>query len=164
MLRNVLLLRRPAFALQPQPTPSAPGTRHIRTAAAAGALRQLQHHDLSANFTHTAAEGFVRRNPFAPIGDAADQRIDQFVWRDLARWQQRTAIVCGDTGRQLTYAQLRDHCAATAVRLQRQLALRRDDVVAVCLPNCPDFAIACLGALEAELVVTTVNPIYTAGE
>lgn len=71
---------------------------------------------------------------------------------------------CGETGRKYTYAKLRDHSAAVAVRLQTKFKLKRGDVVAICLPNIPEFAIALLGALEAGLVVTTINPIYTAGD
>lgn len=70
--------------------------------------------------------------------------------------------VCGVTGQQYTYAQLRDHSAALAIRLQRKIKI--GDVAAICLPNIPDFAIALLGVLEAGLIVTTINPIYTAGE
>jgi len=34
-------------------------------------------------------------------------------------------------------------------------------VLAVLLPNIPEFAVTALGAIEAGLTVTTVNPIYT---
>lgn len=73
--------------------------------------------------------------------------------------------VCGDTDRTIKYSVLRDHCAALAVRLQRpEFGLKPHDVIALCLPNSPDFAIASLGALEAGLSLTTINPIYTAGK
>lgn len=72
--------------------------------------------------------------------------------------------VCGETGRQYTYAQLRDHCATLAIRLQQpKFNLQHGDVIALCLPNSPEFAIAALGAIESGLVITTVNPIYTPG-
>lgn len=67
------------------------------------------------------------------------------------------------SGRQYTYAQLRDSCAALAVRLQTKFKLQRGEVIAICIPNLPEFPIVALGALEAGLVVTTMNPIYTAG-
>lgn len=35
--------------------------------------------------------------------------------------------------------------------------------MAVALPNIPEYAIAVLGAIEAGLTVTTINPLYTAG-
>lgn len=71
--------------------------------------------------------------------------------------------MCGETGRKYTYSQLRDHSAAVAFRLQTKFNLKRGDVVAICLPNVPEFAIALLGVLEAGLVITTLNPIYTEG-
>ncbi|KAL5275147.1 hypothetical protein ACFFRR_001234 [Megaselia abdita] len=44
------------------------------------------------------------------------------------------------------------------------LNLKPRDVIAVCLPNLPEYPIAVFGAFEAGLTVTTVNPIYTAEE
>lgn len=72
--------------------------------------------------------------------------------------------MCGITGRQYTYSRLRDHSAALAIRLNSKLNLQIGDVIAVCLPNMPEFPIASLGAIEAGLVITTINPIYTAGK
>lgn len=66
------------------------------------------------------------------------------------------------TGRSYTYAQLRDHSAALAIRMHNQLNLQIGDVIAVCLPNMPEFPIAVLGSIEAGLIATTINPIYTA--
>jgi acyl-CoA synthetase (AMP-forming)/AMP-acid ligase II len=37
------------------------------------------------------------------------------------------------------------------------------DMLAVALPNIPEFPLALFGAIEAGLVVTTVNPIFTPG-
>lgn len=59
---------------------------------------------------------------------------------------------------------MRDHCAALAVRLQTQFQLKQNDVVAVCLPNLPEYPIATLSVTEAGLIITTVNPTYTAGK
>lgn len=67
------------------------------------------------------------------------------------------------TGRSYTYAKLRDHSAAFAVRLQKHLKLEQNDVMAICMPNIPEYPIAMFGSIEAGLVVTTINPIYTPG-
>lgn len=64
----------------------------------------------------------------------------------------------------MTYAKLRDQCRALAVRLRTSLKLKKDDTIGICLPNSIEFPIVALAALEAELSVTTINPIYTAGE
>lgn len=72
--------------------------------------------------------------------------------------------MCGVTGRKYTYSQLRDHSAAFALRLQQKFKLKPGDIIAICLPNCPEYPVAIFGAIEAGLVVTTINPIYTAGK
>lgn len=56
------------------------------------------------------------------------------------------------------------HCKQYALAVRLQKHVRPGDVAAICLPNIPDFAITLLGSLEAGLVLTTINPIYTAGE
>ena len=70
---------------------------------------------------------------------------------------------CGVTSRKYTYAQARDHSNYVA-RSLLTMGLKTGDVVALVLPNLPETAIAFLGCLEAGVIVTTVNPIYTAGE
>ena len=42
--------------------------------------------------------------------------------------------------------------------------MKEGDTCAVCLPNLPEFPIAVLGAIEAGLIISTVNPIYTSGK
>ncbi|XP_052866177.1 uncharacterized protein LOC128272414 [Anopheles cruzii] len=92
------------------------------------------------------------------------QTLDQYLWDNFSRWTNKTAAVCGLTGRSYTFGTLRDHCAALAIRLQRKLNLKSGDTIAVCLSNIPEFPLVTLGAIEAGLVVTTINPIYTAEE
>ena len=41
------------------------------------------------------------------------------------------------------------------------LGAQPGDVVGVILPNMPEYAVVMLGASEAALVVTTLNPTYT---
>lgn len=89
--------------------------------------------------------------------------LDEYVWKDVNKWQNKIAIVCGITGRSYTYGHLRDHCAAVAYRLRNNFNLKPRDVVAISMPNVPEYAIVALGALEAGLTLTTINPIYTPG-
>lgn len=44
------------------------------------------------------------------------------------------------------------------------MGLKNGDVVALILPNLPESPISFLGILEAGLVCTTVNPLYTVGK
>lgn len=64
----------------------------------------------------------------------------------------------------MTYGQLRDHCRALAIRLQTVFHLNYGDSIALCLPNSIEFPTICLAGKEAGMIVTTINPIYTAGE
>lgn len=41
--------------------------------------------------------------------------------------------------------------------------IKPGDVVAVILPNMPEFPVIALGLLEAGFIVTPINPLYTAG-
>nr|XP_049462950.1 uncharacterized protein LOC120951659 [Anopheles coluzzii] len=90
--------------------------------------------------------------------------LDHYLWDQFSQWANKTAVVCGITGRNYTYGTLRDHCAALAIRLQRKLHLNFGQTLAVCLPNIPEFPLVTFGGIEAGLVVTTINPIYTAEE
>lgn len=112
---------------------------------------------------HSPADGFYWSSAYGSI-TVPDMTLDSYVWQNLAKWPNKIAMVCGLTGRQYTYAQLRDHCAAVAHRLRSEYGLRRGDVIAVSMPNEPEFAIAVLGAMEAGLAVTTINPAYTTHE
>lgn len=93
-----------------------------------------------------------------------DFTLDQYVWEDVNHWDHKTALVDGITERFVTYGQLRDYCRALAIRLQTVFHLKHGDTIALCLPNSIEFPIVCLAGSECGLIVTTVNPIYTAGE
>lgn len=70
---------------------------------------------------------------------------------------------CGITGQKYTYAELRILCKKFATALQNR-GYRPGQVLSIMLPNSPDYAIATLGAIEAGMIVSPINPIYTACE
>ncbi|XP_011183129.1 uncharacterized protein LOC105212683 [Zeugodacus cucurbitae] len=157
MLRH--LMRSVIFA---QPVQSSAvvvsvGARQLSTAA----TRQPTQQDKLVFYSEE--EGYIRLSPFDPI-EPVNLTVDKYVWRDFKKFEKDTATVCIVSGRQYTYAQLRDNSAAFAVRLQTKFKLGCGDIIAICLPNLPEYPIATLGAIEAGLTVTTVNPIYTAEE
>ncbi|KRF80638.1 uncharacterized protein Dvir_GJ16795, isoform B [Drosophila virilis] len=112
---------------------------------------------------YNAEDGYYKTSPYDPI-KVPNVPLHEYVWRDFKKWENSTAAVCVITDRQYTYAQLRDASAAFAVRLQTKFKLFKPDVLAICLPNMPEYPIAALGAIEAGLAVTTINPIYTPDE
>lgn len=76
--------------------------------------------------------------------------------------KQRVLQKCGVTGRRYTYAEARD-ASNWVARSLVNMGFKPGDVIAVVLPNLPETPIAFLGSIEAGLIVTTVNPNYTAG-
>lgn len=72
------------------------------------------------------------------------------------RWQDRVALHYGT--RELTYTQLYERACAFANAL-REAGIRPRDVVAIHLPNCPQYAIAYYGILLAGGTFTPANPL-----
>lgn len=88
--------------------------------------------------------------------------VDQYTWENISKWEDKTALECGQTGRRITYKEFRNKSKSLASNLA-SLGLSGGTVLFV-LPNCPDFATALLGSLEAGMTVSGANPVYTAGE
>lgn len=66
--------------------------------------------------------------------------------------------------RALTYRQIDTLSRQFANYLRCDLGLQKGDVVAVMMPNCLQYPIALIGILRAGMVVTNINPLYTARE
>jgi long-subunit acyl-CoA synthetase (AMP-forming) len=88
--------------------------------------------------------------------------IDQYVWSDVGKFANYTAIIDGITGREMTYGDLRNKCRVLAIRLQKDFHLKIGDTIGVCLPNCPEYPIPTLAGIEAGMIVTIMNPYNTA--
>lgn len=65
------------------------------------------------------------------------------------------------TGKAITYKELRHKSKALGSSLS-QLGFKKKTALFV-LPNCPEFPLALLGALQAGMTVSAANPIYTPG-
>ncbi|XP_050547919.1 uncharacterized protein LOC126909526 [Daktulosphaira vitifoliae] len=89
--------------------------------------------------------------------------IYEFVWKNLEKWPDHDALVCGLTNRKYTYHQARLACKRFATTLRRR-GVSEGQVFAIILPNIPEFGICSLGFNEAGIVVTTMNPLYTSYE
>jgi len=81
----------------------------------------------------------------------------------VAEFGPQTALIDGATGSQLTFAEARSVARAFGSGLLR-LGANKGDVMAIVMPNSPDYVVTFLGASEAGLVVTTLNPVYTSHE
>jgi acyl-CoA synthetase (AMP-forming)/AMP-acid ligase II len=98
-----------------------------------------------------------------PHVEIPDVDISTFVLERAEERSSKPALIDGPSGRVLTYAAL----AESVRRLAGGLAERgfgTGDVLAVYMPNLPEYAVAFHGAVSAGGACTTVNPLYTAGE
>lgn len=111
-----------------------------------------------------AEDGIIQNSIYGQKITVPKCTLDQYVWMDVDKFKNKTAVECGITGKSYTYEKLRDHSAALAVNLIKRLHVKKGDTVAVCLPNIPEFAIAALGCIESGGVISTFNPIYTSDE
>jgi acyl-CoA synthetase (AMP-forming)/AMP-acid ligase II len=102
------------------------------------------------------------RSPHGEI-TVPDHSLTEFVL-DRGRGQTRqAALVDGVTGRAVTYGELRDQVRRTAAGLSA-IGVRKGDVVGLCIPNSPEFAIALHAAARLGATVTPANPANTTHE
>jgi len=92
-----------------------------------------------------------------------DVTITDFVLRQASRLADKAALIDGPSGRTLTYGQLVDGIRRVATALSRR-GFKKGDVFAIYSPNLPEYAIVFLAVATLGGTVTTVNPLYTAGE
>jgi long-chain acyl-CoA synthetase len=81
-----------------------------------------------------------------------------YLRESAEKWPDRPSLLF--KGATISYGDLAtfsDRCAAGLV----SLGVSRGDRVALCLPNCPQFIIAEVGAWKAGAIVTPINPTYT---
>jgi long-chain acyl-CoA synthetase len=103
-----------------------------------------------------------------PTGVPPDVDLDEFTsLADVLRTSCRRFAdlpAYSSMGTQITYAELDRESLAFGAWLQKSLALRRGDRVAIMMPNLLQYPVAMFGALRAGLVVVNVNPQYTVTE
>jgi acyl-CoA synthetase (AMP-forming)/AMP-acid ligase II len=104
----------------------------------------------------------IHRSPEPEVA-IPDTDVTSFVLERAAEWGAKPALIDGPSGRSLTYGEL----ASSVRRLAAGLAARgfgRGDVLAVYMPNLPEYAVAFHGVASAGGMCTTINPLYTANE
>src|SRR5437667_6646571 len=92
-----------------------------------------------------------------------DVTITDFVLRQATRLADKPALIDGPSGRTLTYGALADGIRRVATALARR-GFKKGDVFAIYSPNLPEYAIVFHAVASLGGTVTTVNPLYTAGE
>jgi acyl-CoA synthetase (AMP-forming)/AMP-acid ligase II len=104
------------------------------------------------------AAGQTLRAPAIP-----DLTLPQFVLGAAYRRGSRRALVDAASGDELSYAGLADAVREAGAGLSAR-GVRPGDVLALCAPNCIEFAVAWYAASSIGAIVTTVNPQCTGDE
>jgi acyl-CoA synthetase (AMP-forming)/AMP-acid ligase II len=95
-----------------------------------------------------------------PDVSVPEQSLTSFVLAGAHERGDKPAIVDGLTGRTLSYRELAAEVRRVGCGL-RLRGVRKGDVLAMCCPNSPDFAVAYYAALSVGAMVTTINPMAT---
>jgi acyl-CoA synthetase (AMP-forming)/AMP-acid ligase II len=89
--------------------------------------------------------------------------VTSFVFEHANSYPDKPALIDGPSGRVLTYGQLGEQIRALGAGLTER-GFRHGDVLAVYMPNTPEYAVAFHGVAAIGGKCTTVNPLYTAKE
>nr|CAH7746282.1 unnamed protein product [Callosobruchus chinensis] len=109
------------------------------------------------------ASGIIK-SPVGTISPIPNQNLVEYLYSDMDEHIEEPATTCAVSGRSYTYGFLRMLINRCAQALLGHCGLKQGDVIGLLLPNIPEYIIVCHGAMEAGIVVTFVNPLYTPDE
>jgi acyl-CoA synthetase (AMP-forming)/AMP-acid ligase II len=101
-------------------------------------------------------------SPYADV-DIPAVALSDFVLEHSERYGDKPALIDGPSGRSYSHAETARAVRAAAGALDAR-GVRQGDVVALCAPNSPEYAIAFHAIAALGAVVTTINPTYTTDE
>ncbi|HXV70796.1 MAG TPA: AMP-binding protein [Acidimicrobiia bacterium] len=99
----------------------------------------------------------------APDVQIPDTALTPYVFRKADRLADHVAVIDGPSGRSYTYAELFGAARKVAGGLVAA-GMERGDVLAILLPNIPEYPLVFHGVALAGGTTTTINPTYTTGE
>ncbi|KAK4887101.1 hypothetical protein RN001_003372 [Aquatica leii] len=109
----------------------------------------------------------VRRNILSSVHgniEIPNITLPEFIFQSFDKYPNETAVECSLTRKKYTFDEIRIKSKNFNKNLRKKLKLSKGDVVGIILPNVPDYPICLLGAIQAGLIVTIINPSYTAEE
>ncbi|WP_340692666.1 AMP-binding protein [Hyphomonas sp.] len=101
------------------------------------------------------------------IGNYVPRRIETLMEEAAGRFGKEpflTTALPNGASATLSYSDVEKHSANLARYLRDELKLEKGAVVAIQSPNCISNVLAMLAVLRAGLVLTNINPLYTAYE
>ncbi|XP_072160316.1 uncharacterized protein [Bemisia tabaci] len=116
---------------------------------------------MAVNRGIVSSDGVVRSS--SRDVEIPDQDFPTFIWSRAIEYADRPALTCGLTKRNYTFSEARSLSRRFGASLLDK-GLNPGDVLAIMLPNAIDYPIVLLGALEAGLLVTTIDPAFKKNE
>ncbi len=104
----------------------------------------------------------IFKSPFPDV-EIPEVSLPQFILDRCAGLGDKAALIDGPTGRTITYEGLAQSIKLVAASLH-QRGFKKGDVLAICSPNVPEYAVAFHAVAMLGGIVTTANPLYTADE
>jgi acyl-CoA synthetase (AMP-forming)/AMP-acid ligase II len=104
----------------------------------------------------------IFRSPYPDVS-IPETSLSSFVLERAGERGDKPALIDGPSGRTITYAQLPGLVGRVAAGLA-QRGFRKGDRFAIYSPNLPEYAVAFHAVSSIGGVLTTANPLYTAGE
>ena len=104
----------------------------------------------------------IVRSPFPDI-EVPTSSLYSFVYRDMAKYGSKVALVRGETGREYTFNEIEELTSKFSSSLRRH-GFQQSDVLALVSPNLPEYATVLFGTLAAGGAVCTCNPTFSVDE
>ena len=93
--------------------------------------------------------------------DIPEKSIIDMVDEAVEKWGNKTSLIF--YGKKMKHKEVRELSLRFATALH-DLGIRKGDIVAILLPNCPQFPIAYYGILRLGATATTLSPLYSSRE
>ncbi len=101
--------------------------------------------------------------PVPPAPEIPDIDLATFTLAQAEALGDKPALIDGPTGRTITFAEFGRYVDLLAGALAAR-GIGKGDVVAIYMPNLPEYAVVFQGVLRANATNTTANPLYTERE
>lgn len=98
----------------------------------------------------------------AEINPDANQSLAEVIENSCTKFAKRTAFI--NFGVNISYEQLENYSRDVAAYLQNVLKIKKNDRVAIMMPNCLQYPICLYAILRIGAIVVNVNPLYTSDE
>jgi acyl-CoA synthetase (AMP-forming)/AMP-acid ligase II len=113
--------------------------------------------------TTVITKGALGAQSAEPALQVPDLTLPQLVLDAAGRHASKRALVDAATGQAISYGELADAIREVSAGLSAR-GVTSGDVLALCAPNCTEFAVAWYAAAWSGATVTTVNPMCTTDE